>query len=173
MPPRFLVLAAAVLCAAFTTAAAQTVRLKPFRPDAPAAAETASLAGTWKGTFVLPRVTGGGKEEVTYQVEVAPRLDTLRVIALPPLSSNPDPYFNPITASAVPADWDGETLKAEARQTAQDGNTDITVLKVLTLRRGVDARHARFRYEVRIKSTKPHDERTNILRGEGILTRAQ
>ncbi|MEI8234140.1 MAG: hypothetical protein WCH57_05585 [Verrucomicrobiota bacterium] len=171
MLPRVLL---AALCAAAlaTASAAPAVHLKPFQPAAPAAAP---LAGAWKGTFVLPRAGDGsdGKEQVTYQVEVSPGLSTLRVIALPPLSSNPDPYLTPITASPAPADWDGETLKAETRQSVQEGAADITIVKTFTLCHGADARHALFRYEVRVKSSKPHDQRTNILRGEGTLTRVQ
>lgn len=172
MSSRFFVFVFAILCAAVSAASAQTVRLKPFRADVPAAA-AGSLAGTWKGTFVLPRTAGGGKEEVAYQVEISAGLDTLRVIALPPLSSNPDAYANPITASAIPADWDGETLKAASRQTVPEGKAEITVLKRFTLRPGADARHARFRYEVSVKTVKPRDERTNIISGDGILTRVQ
>ena len=169
MFPRFLL---SFLCAAALAAAhaESPIRLKPFRPDAPASA--APLAGAWKGTFVLPRA-GEGKEQVAYQIEVAPGLSTLRVIALPPLSSNPDPFLTPITATPAPADWDGETLKAASRQTTQDGEAEITITKTFTLRHGSDARHALFRYEVRVKSTKAHDQCTNILRGEGILIRVQ
>jgi hypothetical protein len=163
---RFVVLCAAALLASL--AAAPAVRLKPFQPDAPANA--APLAGTWQGTFVLPRAGGDGKEQVTYQIEVSRDMGTLRVIALPPLSSNPDPYLNPITASPAVADWDGETLKAEARQSAQDGPADITVIKTFTLRLGADGRRALFHYEVRVKSSKPHDQATNILRGSGTMS---
>ena len=167
---RFALLCAVTLLA--TLAAAPAVRLKPFQADAPAS--IAPLAGTWKGTFVLPRQgDSNGKEQVTYQVEVTRDLGTLRVIALPPLSSNPDPYLNPITGSPAPADWDGETLKAELRRSTQDGEAEITVVKTFTLRPGADARHALFRYEVRVKSSKPHDQRTNILRGSGTLSRVQ
>ena len=148
--------------------AAPPVPLKPFTRTAPAAQ---GLAGAWKGTFVLPRQADGGKEEVSYLVEVTPDLASLRVSALPPLSSNPDPYLNPITSSAASADWDGEVLRAEVRQTAQEGKAGIAVVKKFTLRPGKDARHAAFSYEVSVKTTLPHDERTNILRGSGTLTR--
>ena len=168
MFPRFALLCVAALLSSLVAASA--VRLKPFQPDTPAS----SLAGTWKGTFVLPRSgEGNSKEQVTYQVEIANNLGTLRVIALPPLSSNPDPFLNPITDRSAPADWDGETLKAEIRQNTQDGPAEITVFKSYILRPGADARHAFFRYEVRVKSSKPHDERTNILRGSGTLSRVQ
>jgi len=148
---------------------APKISLKPFRQDAPAkSAET--VAGTWKGTF-SSSLPNGGKEEVTYLVEVASDLDTFRVSAISPLPNSLDRFLNPITAMAAPADWNGEVLKVELRETAQDGDTQITVVKKFTLRAGSDARHATFTYHVTVKSTKPNAVNTNILQGDGTLTR--
>lgn len=165
-------LPAALLFLALDAFAAPHVPLKPFQQTLPGG-QAPALAGSWKGTFILPRQSDGGKEEVTYLVEVDPDLGSLRVSALPPLSSNPDPHLNPITAAPVPADWDGETLKAELRQTAHEGKAQLAIVKKFTLTRGKDARHASFRYEVSVKSSLPHDERTNILKGSGTLTKVQ
>jgi len=170
MIPRFFL--AALLAVSLPALAPAQVPLKPFQPGG-AAPQTQTLAGAWKGTFILPRQDNGGKEEVTYLVEVSPDLGTLRVSALPPLSSNPDAYLNPITVEPVAADWDGEVLKAEARQTAQEGKAQLVIIKKFALRAGKDGRHAAFRYDVSVKSSLPHDERTHILSGSGTLTRSR
>jgi len=145
------------------------VSLKPFTQSATAKTGQ-TLAGTWKGTFLFDR-QDGGKEEVTYIVEIAPDLSTLRVSAAPPLSSNPDAYLNPITKEQAQADWDGDILKAETSQSAQEGKTEIAVAKKFTLRFGKDERHALFTYKTSVKSTTSKADLTNIIRGEGILTR--
>ena len=149
---------------------APKVPLTPFQQATPAKVNQA-LAGAWKGTFSFSR-QDGGKEDVTYLVEVAPDLSTLRVSAVPPISSSPDPLLNPITANPVPADWDGQVLKAELREVTRDGGAEIVVIKKFTLRPGSDARHAPFTYQVTVKSTtKKGAVSTNVLNGEGTLTR--
>jgi len=147
------------------------IPLKPFQQTVQAKTNQ-SVAGTWKGTFVLSR-QGGGKEEVTYLVEVAADMSTLSVSAVPPLSSSPDGFLNPITATPAQADWDGEVLKAEMRESTQNGETKVAAVKKFTLCPGNDARHAAFTYQVTVKSTKPKAVETNILKGDGTLTRSR
>ncbi len=147
------------------------VRLKPFRPNT--AAATQSLAGAWKGTFIFKRADNGMKEEVSYLVEVSADLSSLTMTALPPLSSDPDSRTSPVTEGPIPADWDGETLRAHTGRNFEDGKAQISIVKKYVLRLGADHRHIGVSYEVTVKTNRPHDESTNTVRGSGELVRVR
>lgn len=149
-----------------------TVRLKPFQSGGPGT-QTSSLAGAWKGTFIFDRKDNGGKEAVAFLVEVPRDFSALTMTALPPFSSDPDTRISPVTDGAVPADWDGELLKAHTERTFQDGRARVLIVKKYVLRPGNDGRHAGVSYEVTVKTSLPHDERTNTVRGTGELVRVR
>lgn len=164
---RLVLFAALALCAASSGALAQ-VPLKPFQSTAP---QAKSLAGSWKGTFIFERKENGGREEVSYLVEIGPDMGTLKVTGLPPYGSDTDSRLTPITEGAIPADWDGETLKAQTQRSFQDGKADVLVVKKFLLRAGKDSRHLSVSYEVTVKTSKPRSERSETVRGRGELVR--
>ncbi|GEM_PF-3993769 len=155
----------------FGSSAAYTqVQLKPFRPGTPTA-QARSLAGAWKGTFIFERKENGGREEVTYLIEIGPDMGTLKVTALPPFSSDPDSRLSPLTEGAIPADWDGEFLRAHSQKGFQEGKADVLIFKKYILRPGADERHLGVSYEVTLKSTSRRSERSDTVRGRGELVR--
>lgn len=147
------------------------VRLKPFQSNT--ASTSKSLAGAWKGTFIFKRADNGQKEEVSYLVEVAPDLSSLTMTALPPLSSDPDGRTSPVTEGPIPADWDGEILRAHTERSFEDGKAQVSIIKKYVLRTGADGRHIGVSYEVTVKTNLPRDERTNTVRGSGELVRVR
>jgi hypothetical protein len=161
-----------LLAASLATSAtfADPPLLKPFR-----AAETASkpLAGAWTATFVFKRKDNGTREEVTYRVDVAPDLTSLTLSALPPISSDPDDRNSPITGRPIPADWDGELLRAHTERSFQDGKAQISIVKKYVLRPGTDGRHAGISYRVTVNTSLPRDERSNTVTGEGEIVRVR
>lgn len=167
---RFFLFFCLAFCIGQSAAFSQSsVRLKPFQSSS--AQQTRSLAGTWKGTFIFKRADNGMREEVSYCVEVAADLSSLTMSALPPLSSDPDSRVSPVTDGPAPADWDGELLRAHTERRFQDGKAQVLVVKKYILRPGVDNRHIGVSYEVTVKTSLPHDERTNTVRGTGELVR--
>ena len=168
---RFVPLAFVVLSLGISAANSQVV-LKPFRPGAPSV-EARSLAGAWKGTFIFERKENGGREEVSYLIEIGPDMGSLKVTALPPYSSDPDSRLSPITEGSIPADWDGEFLRAHSQKGFQDGKTDVLIFKKYMLRPGNDGRHIGVSYEVTLKSTSRRSERSDTVRGRGELVRVR
>jgi hypothetical protein len=168
---RFVPLAFLVLFLGVPAAYSQ-IQLKPFRPDAHAA-EARSLAGAWKGTFIFERKENGGREEVSYRVEIGSDMGSLKVTALPPFSSDPDSRLSPITGGFIPADWDGEFLRAHAQKSFLEGKADVLILKKYLLRPGADERHIGVSYEITVKSTTSRSERSDTVRGRGELVRVR